>query len=591
MSITESDVAHGDSTELYLDPDIHRRRWWTLVVLCLSLMIVFIGNSSLNVAIPTLAEDFHATNSQLQWVVASYSLVFAGLLFTTGAIGDRFGRKGVLQLGLAGFLVGVVLASMATDDVAADRLPGAHGRVRRVHHAVDAVDPGQRVRPRTSGPRPSPSGPASPARAGAIGPVASGWLLGHFWFGSVFLVNVPFIAGRTRSPGTSSCPARRDPQHGDLDPIGAILSIIGVSSLVYGLIQAPEDGWASASTLIAFAVAAVVLAVFVAWEMHVEEPMLDMSFFRNPAFSTGTAGMILVFLAMFGVMFLITQYFQLVLGYSPLGASLRFLPMTPIMIVVAPLTPRMVARFGANRTVSFGLGLVALGFLLFRGLEIDTSYAYVLLCVFPLVAGIAMAMSPMTASLMSAVPARRAGVGSAMNDATRELGAALGVAVLGSVAASKYARSVDQPPRRARCGEGGRPRLARRRAGHRREHRRRGRPCADHRIAAGLRRRDARRGAVRRRALGGRRGARVPLPAGPDPDGRRPRRGRRGRRRRAHGRGRHRRRPAAARRRSQRGPHVRPGVDELTPHARALPNWVRFEPSAVAKRTQFVVSG
>jgi EmrB/QacA subfamily drug resistance transporter len=441
MSITESDVAHGDSTELYLDPEIHRRRWWILVVLCLSLMIVFIGNSSLNVAIPRLAEDFHATTSQLQWVVASYSLVFAGLLFTTGAIGDRFGRKGVLQLGLAGFLVGVVLASMATEMwqlIACRALMGASAAFimpSTLSILVNVFAPGERAKAIAIW-------AGITGAAGAIGPVASGWLLGHFWFGSVFLVNVPFIAVALVA-GALLVPRSRDPQHADLDPIGAILSIIGVSSLVYALIQAPEDGWASASTLIAFAVAAVVIAAFVAWEMHVEVPMLDMSFFKNPAFSTGSAGMILVFLAMFGVMFLVTQYFQLVLGYSPLGASLRLLPMTPIMIVVAPLTPRMVARFGANRTVSFGLGLVALGFLLFRGLEIDTSYAYVLLCVFPLVAGIAMAMSPMTAALMSAVPARRAGVGSAMNDATRELGAALGIAVLGSVAASRYARSVD----------------------------------------------------------------------------------------------------------------------------------------------------
>src|SRR5205823_1910579 len=142
-------------------------------------------------------------------------------------------------------------------------------------------------------------------------------------------------------------------------------------------------------------------------------------------------------------MFLVTQYFQLVLGYTPLSSAVRFHPMTPIMIIVAPLTQRLVARFGANRTVASGLTLVGLGLLLFRGLAVDTSYWYVLLCVFFLVAGIASAMSPMTAALMSAVPARRAGVGSAMNDATRELGAALGIAVLGSVAASKYAHAVD----------------------------------------------------------------------------------------------------------------------------------------------------
>jgi Na+/melibiose symporter-like transporter len=175
----------------------------------------------------------------------------------------------------------------------------------------------------------------------------------------------------------------------------------------------------------------------------VAEPMLDMSLFRNPAFSAGSSGMILIFLAMFGVMFLITQYFQLVLGYSPLSAALRFLPMSPIMIFVATRTPKLAGRFGAHRTVSAGMTLVGIGLIMFRGLDVDTSYFDVLACIIPLTSGIAMAMSPMTASIMSAVPARRAGTGSAMNDATRELGAALGVAVLGSLAASRYAHSVD----------------------------------------------------------------------------------------------------------------------------------------------------
>jgi Na+/melibiose symporter-like transporter len=167
-----------------------------------------------------------------------------------------------------------------------------------------------------------------------------------------------------------------------------------------------------------------------------------MHYFRNPAFSTGTGGMILVFVAMYGVMFLITQYFQLVLGYSALSAALRLMPIALIMLIVAPLTPRLSARYGAHRTVGFGMLSIATGFLLFLGLTTHTPYSYVVLCVVPLTTGIALAMSPMTASIMSAVPPRRAGAGSAMNDATRELGAALGIAVLGSIAASKYASTM-----------------------------------------------------------------------------------------------------------------------------------------------------
>jgi EmrB/QacA subfamily drug resistance transporter len=419
---------------------IHARRWWTLGVLCLSLLIVFVGNSSLNVAIPTLSRDLDASTSQLQWVVAAYSLVFAGLLFTAGALGDRFGRKGALQFGLVGFLVGVALASASTSIwqlIACRALMGACAAFimpSTLSILVNVFGPEERAKAIaiwagvTGG-------------AGAIGPVASGWLLGHFWYGSVFLVNVPIILGALLL-GAFLVPKSRDPEEASLDPIGAGLSIVGISSLVYGLIQAPDKGWSSTETIAAFVISALVLTLFVVWESRVDEPMLDMTYFRNPAFTTATGGMILVFLSMFGVMFLITQYFQLILGYSPLSTAVRFLPMAPIMMVVAPLTPRIIARLGANRTVATGMTLVSVGFVSFSFLGVDTSYSYVLVCMFLLVSGIALTMSPMTAAIMSAVPPRRAGAGSAMNDATRELGAALGVAVLGSVAASRYSSGI-----------------------------------------------------------------------------------------------------------------------------------------------------
>ncbi|MEY2571682.1 MAG: hypothetical protein QOE63_2032, partial [Acidimicrobiaceae bacterium] len=416
--------------------ELYARRWWTLGVLCLSLLIIFVGNSSLNVAIPTLSRDLGATTSQLQWVVAAYSLVFAGLLFTAGALGDRFGRKGALQLGLVGFLVGVALASAATSVwqlIACRALMGACAAFimpSTLSVLVNIFPPHERAKAIaiwagvTGG-------------AGAIGPVASGWLLGHFWFGSVFLVNVPIIL-TALVLGTFLVPKSKDPEQAKLDPVGAGLSIIGISSIVFGLIQAPDKGWSSPQTLVAFALGAAVIVGFVVWERSQAEPMLDIDFFRNPAFSTATGGMILVFLSMFGVMFLITQYFQLILGYSPFSAALRFLPMAPIMMIVSTQTPRIIARLGHNRTVATGMVLVATGFVLFAQLQVDTHYPYILLCVVFLTSGIALTMSPMTAAIMSAVPPRRAGAGSAMNDATRELGAALGIAVLGSVAASRY---------------------------------------------------------------------------------------------------------------------------------------------------------
>ncbi|HWJ97102.1 MAG TPA: MFS transporter [Acidimicrobiales bacterium] len=432
----------GADLPLHEQPKIHARRWWILAVLCLSLLIVFIGNSSLNVAIPTLSRDLNATNSQLQWVIAVYSLVFAGLLFSSGATGDRYGRKGALQFGLVVYLIACVGASEASSMsqlIAARAAMGVGAAFimpSTLSILVNVFSPEERTKAIAIW-------ASVTGAAGAIGPVASGWLLGHFWYGAVFLVNVPILVFALVAGGTL-IPRSKDPQQARLDPVGAVLSIIGVVAIVYGLIEAPEHGWTSPTTLISFAVGVVVLTVFVFWELHNDEPMLDIRYFKVPAFSTGTSGMILVFMAMYGVMFLVTQYFQLILGYSALSSAVRFLPMAPIMIIVAPMTPRLSKRFGAHRTVAFGMLMVAVGLLMFRALSVDTSYWYLLVALIPLISGMALAMSPMTAAIMSAVPPRRAGAGSAMNDATRELGAALGIAIMGSVASSQYTHHVDK---------------------------------------------------------------------------------------------------------------------------------------------------
>jgi EmrB/QacA subfamily drug resistance transporter len=426
---------------LYDDPKVHRRRWWTLAVLCLSLLIVSTGNSSLNVAIPTLFREMQATESQLQWVVAIYSLVFAGLLFTTGAIGDRFGRKGALQAGLALFLAACFAATFSTEmwQLIACRAVMGIGAAfimpSTLSILVNVFGPAERVKAISLW-------ASVTGGAGAIGPVASGWVIGHYPVGSVFLINVPLVV-LALVGGWYLVPKSKDPEQAKLDPIGAVLSIIGVVAIVYGLIEAPGKGWSSAGTITAFGAGVVVLGLFVAWERTREEPMLDIRLFKNPAFSTGTVGMILVFMSLYGMMFLVTQYFQFILGYSPLEASVRFLPIAPVMLLVGPQTPKLSERFGVNRVVAAGLGLLTASFLMFRTLDASSSYWFTLFMLLVMITGIALAASPMTAAIMSAVPARRAGAGSAMNDATRELGAALGIAVMGSLAASQYSARLD----------------------------------------------------------------------------------------------------------------------------------------------------
>ncbi len=427
---------HRPSPVATIDPEVYRRRWWILAVLCTSLMIVIVGNTALNIALPSLARDLGASSSELQWMVDAYSLVFAGLLLTAGAIGDRFGRRGSLQVGLVVFLAGSVFAATGNAAwmvIVARIVMGVGGafimpatlsiltNVFPAHERAKAIAVWAGI-----------------AGAGAaIGPISSGFLLEHFWWGSVFLVNVPIIAV-SLAAGLLLLPTSRDPDHGKLDPLGAALSMLALGSLVYAIIEAPDLGWGSGTSLAWFAGAAAALAAFFVWELRCANPMLDLHLFSDRRFGVASGGITLVFFAMFGVFFLLTQYFQLVLGYGTLEAGLKQGPIALVMMLIAPQTPRLAQRIGGNRVVALGLGFVACGLLLFSRLHIDTGYSVLLAPMLVMASGMALTMSPLTSSLMAAVPLGKAGVGSAMNDTTRELGGALGVAVLGSLVVSRY---------------------------------------------------------------------------------------------------------------------------------------------------------
>jgi EmrB/QacA subfamily drug resistance transporter len=425
-----------DGEEPTIDPDVDARRWRALAVLCLSLMIVMVGNSSLNLALPALASDLGASTSEMQWMVDAYALVFAGLLFPAGAIGDRFGRKRALQGGLVVFLVAAVagaLAGSAAFVVVARAIMGAAAAFvmpSTLSILANLFPAGERGRA---------IGLWAGIAAGgaALGPTVTGLVLEHFWWGAVFLINVPVIV-LALAAGWVLVPESRDPARRPLDVGGVLLALLGVGALVYAIIQAPEHGWASPATIAAFAAAALALAGFVVRERTARYPMLDLALFADRRFTVASVAIAIAFFAMFGTWFVTAQYVQLVLGYSPLGAGLLMTPFALVMMVIAPRAPGLAARFGPANVAAVGLAGVALGLAAFRTLDVGDHGAELWVGLLPMAVGMAITSTPLTTLVMSAVPASRAGVASAMNDTDRELGGALGVAVLGSLVTTRF---------------------------------------------------------------------------------------------------------------------------------------------------------
>lgn len=417
-------------------------RWWILGVLCLSLLAIIVDNTILNVALPTIVRDLDASNSQLQWMVDSYTLVFAGLLLTAGSLGDRFGRRGALQVGMVVFGLGSVLSAFADtpNQLIVTRgvmgIGGAFIMPATLSIITNVFPPEERGRA-------IGLWAAIAGVAGALGPISGGLLLEHFYWGSIFWVNIPIVAIALFA-GFSLIPTSRDPSKPALDPVGAVLSIIGLVALVYGIIQAPDTGWTDPSILGTFAVSAVVLAVFALWERRSSSPMLDVTFFRNPRFSAASAGITLIFFAMFGSVFLLTQHLQFIMDYSPLQAGVRMLPFAATMLVIAPNSPRFVERFGTKLVVGTGLTIASGALALMATLPGegasywgDVAWRMMLMAV-----GMALTMAPATESIMGSLPRAKAGVGSAVNDTTRQVGGALGVAIVGSVMSSAYGTRV-----------------------------------------------------------------------------------------------------------------------------------------------------
>lgn len=419
---------------------IYERRWWTLAVLCLSLTVISLDNTILNVALPTLVRDLGATASQLQWIVDAYVLVFAGLLLTAGSLGDRFGRKLALMSGLVMFGVFSVAAAFsgtANHLILTRALMGIGAALimpSTLSILTNVFPSGERAR--AIGIWAAVNGLSIP-----LGPVLGGWILEHYSWGWIFLINVPVVVVAVLA-AIRFVPESRDQKALPLDPAGALLSITGLAALLYAIIDAPQRGWGSSGTLIWFGAATLLLAAFVLWERRAAYPMFDMGLFKNRRFSAASLSVTMVFFGLFGSTFFLTQYMQFVLGYTTLQTGVRMIPVAIGVGIAAPLGARLTERFGAKAIVAAGLATVAGGLLILSTATMSTGYT--LMVIFMVIAGVGMglAMTPATDAVMGAVPKENAGVGSAVNDTTRQVGGALGVAVLGSLLSTYYGRGM-----------------------------------------------------------------------------------------------------------------------------------------------------
>ena len=419
------------------------RRWAVLAVVCLAVFVTVLDGTIVNVALPRLSLELDASTRQLQWIVDAYLLVFTGLLLAAGGLGDRYGRKRALVTGLVVFGATSAFAGFASDAntlIAGRALMGIGAAL--IFPATLAIitnvftDASERAK--AIGIWSAVSGMAV-----AAGPITGGWLLEHFWWGSVFFVNVPIVAVVVVA-AWFVVPESREHDAPRLDWAGVALSIAAIGALVFTIIEAPEFGWTDARTIAGFAASAVLLTAFVLWELRAAHPMLPVGIFTNLRFSAASVSVTAAFFALFGFIFLITQYFQLVRGYGPLEAGVRTLPVAFSIATAAVVTPRLVHSLGTTQVVRAGLGLMAIAFVWigFRA-GLDTAYIEIVGQMVLLGAGLGSTTAPATESIMGSLSADKAGVGSAVNDTTRELGGTLGVAIIGSVFSSLYVGSLN----------------------------------------------------------------------------------------------------------------------------------------------------
>jgi EmrB/QacA subfamily drug resistance transporter len=423
-----------------IDPIHYARRWKTLAVLSLALLVIGLDNTILNVALPSLQAEFDASSSTLQWIVDSYLLVFAGLLLTMGTLGDRFGRKLGLQLGLmlfGGASLAVLVVDSADGLIAVRAAMGVGGAL--IMPATLSII--SNVFPREERAKAIGIWSGMASLGIGLGPLIGGLLLEWFDWTSVFLLNVP-VALIALVAGAKLVPESRDPEPGSFDFRGAALSISALTALVYGVIEAPSEGWTDPTILACFGAFHALATAFVWWELRTPQPMLNLAFFRNPRFSIASGGISLAFFSLFGAIFALTQFLQDAKGYSALEAGAAMTPLAAGLVIGAISGIKLNERLGSARIVA--AGLLGLAVLLSCSLSwsVDMPYWPIGLWFFAAAVSMGWIMGPATDSVMGAVPEEKSGVASAMNDVTRQVAGALGTAVIGSLITTLYGSRV-----------------------------------------------------------------------------------------------------------------------------------------------------
>jgi EmrB/QacA subfamily drug resistance transporter len=408
-----------------------------LAVICLGVFVISVDATIVNVALPTLSRDLGADTARLQWIVDAYTLVMSGLLLSAGSLSDRYGRRGSLNLGLALF---ALTSGVAAQVNSADALIAARAAMGVGAAVIFPTTLGLITNIFTD---PAPRAKAIGLWAAmvgvgvAVGPISGGWLLEHFWWGSIFMVNSP-IAALAIVGGMLFVPTSRDPAAPRVDAPGLILSAAGITALVYTLIEAPTRGWTDTRTLVGFAVAVAVLAGFALAERRSTHPMLDVSVFFNRRFAGGSLAVTAGFLTLFGFIFVITQYFQFIKDYTAFQSGVRLLPVAASIALASILSPRLVERVGTTAVVAAGLTVFAAGLAWASTADGATPYDQIAMQMVLLGGGLGLTTAPATEAIMGSLSVDKAGVGSAVNDTTRELGGTLGVAIAGSIFASVY---------------------------------------------------------------------------------------------------------------------------------------------------------